>query len=95
MDNGLNARTKALVDAVQLINGDRQEDYGPPEVNFKRIAQRWSQHLGMEVTPYDVCLMMAELKLARLAHDHSRDSIVDAAAYLGLAQEMWENDYPR
>ena len=31
---------------------------------------------------------MAELKLARLANGHSTDSVIDAAAYLALAEEM-------
>lgn len=84
-----NKRTNILNDAIGLVNGPRQKDYGKPEVNFSRIAARWSQHLGITVTPYQVCLLMAELKLARLASgEYHEDSLTDGAAYLALAAEM-------
>lgn len=83
-----NKRTKLLANAIDLINGPRQASYGPPEENFERIAVRWSQHLGTEITPYQVCLCMAELKLARLANGYSQDSLTDGAAYIALAEEM-------
>jgi len=83
-----NKRTHVLNDAIELVNGPRQATYGPPAENFGRVAIRWSQHLGIDVTPYQVCLCMAELKLARLANGHSTDSVIDAAAYLALAEEM-------
>lgn len=83
-----NKRTELLNEAIALINGPRQESYGAPEDNFNRIAVRWSQHLGVDVTAYQVCLCMAELKLARLANGYSHDSLADGAAYLALAEEM-------
>ena len=83
-----NTRSKILAEACALINGDRQDAYGPPAENFCKIADRWSQLLGQAVQPWQVALMMADLKIARLANGVHRDSFVDAAAYIALAAEL-------
>lgn len=81
-------RDEALEQAGNLINGPRQAHYGPPSANFKRIADRWSQTLGMDVEPWQVCVMMADLKLARLANGLHEDSFIDGIGYLALAAEL-------
>jgi len=81
-------RDLALEQAHGLINGPRQAHYGKPEDNFKRIADRWSQTLGVEVKPWQVCVMMADLKLARLANGLHEDSFIDGIGYLALAAEL-------
>jgi len=81
-------RHQVLMQADQLTHGDRQKHYGRPEDNFRRIAVRWSQTLGVEIEPWQVCVMMADLKLARLVNGYHEDSIVDGCAYLALAAEL-------
>ena len=88
IDPDLNDRSKILAEAGELINGPRQETYGTPQANFQRIANRWSQYLGGEIDPYDVCIMMAELKMARIANKRDRDGLRDAIGYLALAAEI-------
>ena len=84
-------RSETLKAADQLINGQRQVDYGSPQENFENIAARWSQILGgFEVEAWQVCLMMADLKIARLANGAHEDSFVDACGYLALASELAE-----
>ena len=85
-----NTRSKVLAEAMDLITGDREADYGPPEENFRRIAVRWSQFLGVEIEPWQVCVMMADLKIARLCEGYKRDSAVDLAGYAGLTAECAE-----
>ena len=82
-------RKEALDTALNLINGERKKTYGGNE-NFYRIVERWEQHIGDEIEPWKVCLLMAELKLARLANGYHDDSIVDAIGYLALAAELHE-----
>ena len=93
-----NQRTEILKEAIALINGPRQQDYGSPSVSFDRIAKRWGQRMigqsGDLVSAYDAAMAMADLKMARLMQGYHRDSILDAICYLALAHEMQcENEW--
>jgi len=83
-------RTDVLETAADLITGNRQQDYGPPKLNFQNIADRWSQLLSVDVELWHVPLMMADLKIARMATTglpHA-DSLVDICGYAALAAEL-------
>lgn len=79
---------KILLEAHGLINGERQGEYGSPRESFCRIAAMWSVYLVRELDGHDVACMMALLKLGREAHGHKRDNLLDAAGYIGLAEDM-------
>lgn len=64
-----------LHEASKLINGPRQEAYGRPQENFKRIAIMWSAWLNMDITAADVACMMVLLKMARQAHALKLDNL--------------------
>ena len=81
-------RDSTIQIAQDLINGDRQDAYGKAEENFKRIAERWSQLLGIQIKPWQVGVMMADLKLARLTNGPNLDSFIDGIGYLALASEL-------
>lgn len=89
-------RADILREAIQLVHGQRQEDYGAPSASFNRIADRWNQTMraadGGLVTAYHVALAMADLKLARLANGYHKDSILDAMCYLALAYELHDEE---
>ena len=83
-------RTHVLETANNLITGSRESDYGSPQLNFQNIAERWSQHAGVQLEGYQVALMMADLKIARMATTglpHA-DSLVDICGYAALAAEL-------
>ena len=83
-------RVTVLETAADLITGNRQQDYGPPKLNFQNIADRWSQLLSVDVELWHVPLMMADLKIARMATTglpHA-DSLVDICGYAALAAEL-------
>jgi hypothetical protein len=42
--------------------------------------------LKREISPYEVAVMMAMLKLARLSQGYHQDTLEDAAAYIALAE---------
>lgn len=89
-------RGAVLDEARAIINGDRQDAYGNPEDCFKDIAFLWRWWWGAmavdrgadPMTPAGVAMMMALLKIAREAHNHKRDNVVDACGYLGLYNDM-------
>jgi hypothetical protein len=83
-------RAGILDRAKELINGDRHDDYGSALDNHHRIARIWEVILGVDrITPSQVALCMAGLKMARLAFDPTKeDSWVDMAGYAALGGEM-------
>ena len=69
-------------EAIELVTGNRQAQYGHPSRNFKDTADLWSVILGVTVTPEQVALCMVQVKVAREIHNPKRDNLVDAVGYL-------------
>ena len=76
--------------ADELVNGPRQENYGPPSENYARAAQFWSAILGVDVTPSQVVLCMIGIKMAREIHKHKTDNLVDIAGYAAVLEMLEE-----
>jgi len=83
-------RVEALRDAARIINGSRDAHYGNPIDNFDRISKIWSVILGVEVSPEDVAMCMAGLKMARYASKSGfqPDTWIDIAGYAGCGYEV-------
>ena len=77
-----------LKEASKLIGGDRNDDYGDKLTNHQNIAALWSVFLRKNITPHDVAMCMALVKVARLMHAHKKDSYLDMAAYAAIAGEI-------
>lgn len=82
-----------LEEAQGIIWGDREQTYGAPDVNLKRIAGMWGAYLyakggSVDITPEDVCWMMVLLKASRQMNAPKRDNLVDAAGYIGLIERI-------
>jgi hypothetical protein len=77
-----------LQEAERIVGGDRLRHYGPPHINFNRIAEMWSSYLAVPISELDVCAMMICLKVARIrtGGSYHRDSAVDAAGYARLME---------
>ena len=67
-------REEILSTAAELINGDRDRDYGDAHKNFQDVARLWSVILEM-------------LKAARLMKTDHEDSWVDLCGYAALGGE--------
>jgi hypothetical protein len=76
------------VDAIRLVDEDRNDSYGPPEENLGRIAAMWSGYIGKEITAQDVALMMVLLKISRSKAGYARDNAVDGVAYFLIHDSM-------
>lgn len=73
------AVTKGLV----VVQGDREQTYGSPTVNFENIARLWSVVAGAPITAHQVALMMVQLKVARLMNTPGHeDSWADIVGYV-------------
>jgi hypothetical protein len=78
-----------LFDEVrELIEVDRQADYGNAEKSFARIAVFWSEIFGVSVSAHQVALAMMALKLSRVLGAPKHDTSVDLVAYAVLAERL-------
>lgn len=86
----LGPRASIFSEAEQTINGPRAEDYGDASESFDRIGALWSAYLRTFISPADVAMMMALLKMVRLKHSGftHHDSFVDLLGYVGLAHKV-------
>ena len=81
-----------LLQQAAAVVGHRRGTYGSPLIVFERAAARWSQVLGMRVTPAQVIICLIDLKVVRLAGDPKHlDSITDIAGYAGILAEVLDD----
>lgn len=88
-------RLDTLKAAAECVCGSREEDYGSPEDNFATIAALWTAYTGADVTPKDVAMMMALLKIARAKAGSKPDTYVDLAGYAACGAEISARDPKR
>lgn len=85
----MNKREECLRRANEIVNGQREQQYGSPEDNFKMIAEMWSAYLEADVSAVDVAMMMALLKIARIrSGSFTEDSFIDLAGYAACGFEI-------
>lgn len=81
-------RQKVLDEARSVISVDRNTTYGEPEDSFGVIANLWSAYLAISIRPDEVAILLALLKVGRLAANPTHhDSYVDLAGYAACAAE--------
>jgi len=72
-------------EALSLVYGDRQGDYGSPAEAWGNVAKIWSGLLGpiltRDITAEEAVIMMAAMKLARETNKPKRDNVVDLHGY--------------
>ena len=84
-------RKEILSAAEECVCTSRQEEYGSIENNFSLIARLWREYLDTDnpITAHDVAMMMALLKIARIATGKPKtDNYVDLAGYAVCAGEI-------
>lgn len=86
------ARETVLEEAARIVDGPRRTTYGHPRDNHARTAAIWTAQLsaklrpGEVITPREVCLLMAGVKLSREAHAPHRDNLVDLGGWARNAE---------
>lgn len=94
-------RKSILAEAERCVCTDREQAYGSPEDNFALIGRLWTEYAKTRcvsisadvcIEPEDVAIMMALLKIGRIATGtFKEDSYVDACGYLSCAGELAVN----
>ena len=59
-------REEILKQAIELINVDRAEDYGPAYENHKRIADLWSVVFGKRSNSVSSCAMFVTFENSQI-----------------------------
>jgi hypothetical protein len=83
-----------LAEASCLLTDTRMKTYGSFWDNHRRIGVMWGELLQLEepITPEMVAVMMALVKISRIANDSTHtDNYIDAVAYLSGAGELATN----
>jgi len=96
-------RSDLLQEAETLVNGERNDNYGDPNDDFKATADLWNAYLSRliagnggyppELQPHDIAAMMIMLKLSRIAWSPNKyDSWVDIAGYAACGWDCATNN---
>jgi len=83
-------RDEVLDVAKALVTKEREAQHGPADRNAEIIAGLWSAYTGKKISKHDVSVMLALMKIGRLASgDPSvEDHWVDAIGYLSIGVEV-------
>ncbi len=83
-----------LEEAQKLTSEDRQEVYGHPADDFKKVAQMTKPILESNIDPrLKHALYMIQVKVARLLNTpYHRDSIIDIAGYANTYSMITEKE---
>lgn len=91
-------REDILWEAKKCICGQREQDYGKAEDNFRLIASLWEPYIrtrcvsdgaDVSIMPEDVAMLMALLKIARICSGTgTQDSFVDCCGYMACGGEI-------
>lgn len=82
-------RAEILEAAVECVTVDRSATHGKPEDVFAAVARVWSARFGITVTPWQVCIALADLKACRAwENPQHRDNWVDLAGYAACGGEL-------
>ena len=91
-------REEILTAAQKCVCGDREQDYGSPENNFRLIGDLWSRYIREKcispdasccIDQSDVAAMMCLFKIARIATGHGKaDNWIDLAGYAACGGEL-------
>lgn len=87
-------RSEILTSAETIVNGEREQQYGSPEDNFKTIAELWTAYLNADekfitLSSKDVAAMMILLKVARIGSgQYKDDNWIDICGYAACGGEL-------
>lgn len=81
-----------LEEAQEILEGDRDSDYGDPVANFNRISGIASSILNETITPEQCVVVMMAVKLSREQYKHKRDNLVDLVAYTEIYNRIKEQN---
>lgn len=90
----MTARRHLLNHAADLVDGDRNKQYGDPSHDFRKTCDLWNTYiaaLDRSLLPHDIAVMQILLKISRLSWDHTKeDTWTDIAGYAACGWDTAE-----
>lgn len=80
-----------LNEASELVNGDRQKQYGDPIKNWEETADIASAITGRSLSPQTCIMVLIAAKLARARFKYKRDTLVDICGYIEILNRVEED----
>jgi hypothetical protein len=77
-----------LLQADKIVNGDRNDQYGDPNVAFGEYKQILSTTFGIELTEAEICKVMMAIKLGRMKYKYKEDSLIDLCGYTEILNRL-------
>lgn len=78
-------------EAVKIVKGARNTDYGNPVESFKKIANMASLLCNKEFTPLECLRVMKAVKLVRESYKHKEDNLIDLIGYTEIENMIIKN----
>ena len=89
--NPVPANRTILEKAIQCVDADKMEAYGPARENFGRwrdLCQATGRHGLADITAEDLAIVMILLKVSRETQSPNPDNCVDIAGYASLLNDV-------
>lgn len=82
-------RADILAAATECVTRDRAATHGNAEDSFAELGRVWGARLGVDISPHQVAIMLADLKSVRAWHNpHHDDNWIDGAGYYACGGEI-------
>lgn len=82
----------ALQEGQRLVEQDRNETYGDPNILWEMVAEGWSQIFGTQIDKERCILAMIWLKTVREVIKPAKDNRDDMGGYLHILDTMRTHD---
>jgi hypothetical protein len=89
--------TECISEALSIVGGDRQAQYGNQKTNFRKYAKITNSLLDKteieslragKITDTIVCKVLMSIKLGRHAYKPKKDNVVDLIGYASILHEL-------
>jgi hypothetical protein len=77
-----------LLQADKIVNGDRNEQYGDPNIAFEEYRTILKATFGIDLTSAQICKVLMAIKLGRMKYKYKEDSLVDLCGYTEILNRL-------
>jgi len=84
-------RKSIAEEAIKIVKGHRNNDYGSAVDSFERISKMASLMTNKELTPLDCVRVLKAVKLVRESYKHKEDNLIDLIGYTEIENQIINN----